>query len=285
MEKIDPAVFHKLYGIKKTRIAYHRRDFLDYLLMIFLSAIAVSFSYGFDHIMSIVGLGLCAFTLAAFIARHGVEFSVPVILRRPQDVLYMFVYKLQNLRPMYFITLGLLLLENVLIAATPNLPHHNVIVHWKWIMVYNAWFYRDHWVGHNSELEFIYLHGPHHDAIPSGMIAVSGNGFLEGITRYTLGAPTAFYNPVVSFMINMAEVAVDIKRHQYIPGVFPRLSKSFLEGFQHSIHHYGLLEPYSVGLKTDNKMNTIWLDERLTGFKWDNQIQRKILSLYDKYQK
>ncbi len=124
MEKIDPAVFHKLYGIKKTRIAYHRRDFLDYLLMIFLSAIAVSFSYGFDHIMSIVGLGLCAFTLAAFIARHGVEFSVPVILRRPQDVLYMFVYKLQNLRPMYFITLGLLLLENVLIAATPNLPHH-----------------------------------------------------------------------------------------------------------------------------------------------------------------
>jgi hypothetical protein len=205
---------------------------------------------------------------------------------------------------MYFITIGLLLLENVLIAATPNLPHHaelmrtiafylfythfisitayrtailvahlakkelvrevlmqtpwkrtinektnitleiahayctgllthiiliapwylvisyfnfsmvflplvcliNVIVHWKWIIVYNAWFYRDHWVGHNSELEFIYIHGPHHDAIPSGMIAVSGNGFLEGITRYTLGVPTAFYNPVISFMINMAEV-------------------------------------------------------------------------------
>jgi len=382
MKKVDPAVFHKLYGIKKTRIAYHRRDFLDYLLMIFLSAIAIGLSYGFDHIMSIVGLALCAFTLAAFIVRHGVEFRVPLILKRPQDVLYMFVYKLQNLRPMYFITIGLLLLENVLIAATPNLPHHvelartiafylfyahfisitayrtailvdhlakkelvrevlmqtpwkravnektnitleiahayctgllthiiliapwylvisyfsfsaiflplvcliNVIVHWKWIIVYNAWFYRDHWVGHNSELEFIYIHGPHHDAIPSGMIAVSGNGFLEGITRYTLGAPTAFYNPVISFMINMAEVAVDIKRHQYIPGVFPRLSKSFLEVFQHSIHHYGLLEPYSIGLKTD-KMYTIWLDEKLTGFKWDNPIQRKILSLYDKYQK
>ena len=295
----------------------------------------------------------------------------------------MLAYKLQNLRPMYFISIGLLLLENVLIAATPNLPHHvelmraiafylfythfisitayrtailvahlakkelvrevlmqtpwkrtinektnitleiahayctgllthiiliapwylvigyfnfsviflplafliNVIIHWKWIMVYyNKWFYRDHWVGHNSELEFIYLHGPHHDAIPSGMIAVSGNGFLEGITRYTLGAPTAFYNPVVSFLILMAEVAVDIKRHQYIPGVFPRLSKSFLEVFQHSIHHYGLLEPYSIGLKTD-KMYTIWLDEQLTGYKWDNPIQRKILSLYDKYQK
>src|SRR5215475_5068211 len=124
MKKNDPAVFHKLYGIKKSRIAYHARDFLDYLLMISLSAIVVSFSYGFSHIMSIVGLALCAFTLAMFILRHGVEIRVPVILKRPQDVLYMFMYKLQNLKPMYFIALGLLLLENFLIAATPNLPHH-----------------------------------------------------------------------------------------------------------------------------------------------------------------
>jgi hypothetical protein len=160
----------------------------------------------------------------------------------------------------------------------------NAVVHWKWIMVYNSWFYRDHWLGHNSELEFIYIHGTHHDAIPSGMIAVSGNGFLEGITRYTLGSPTAFYNPVISFMINMWEVKTDIKRHQYIPGVFPRLPKSYLEIFQHSTHHYGLLAPYSIGLKTET-MYTVRLDEELTGFKWDNQIQRTILSLYDKYQK
>jgi hypothetical protein len=382
MKKIDPAVFHKLYGVKKTRIAYHRRDFLDYLLMVLLVAIVISFSYGFGHVMSIVGLALCAFTLAAFIVRHGVEFRVPVVLKRPQDVLYMLTYKLQNLRPMYFIALGLLLLENVLIAATPNLPHHvelmrtiafylfythlisitayrtavlvdhlakkelvrevlmqtpwkrvvnektnitleiahayctgllthiiliapwylvithasfsviflplacmiNAAVHWKWFLVYNAWFYRDHWLGHNSEFEFIYLHGTHHDAIPSGLIAVSGNGFLEGITRYTLGSPTAFYNPVISFVINMVEVQMDIKRHQYIPGVFPRLSKRYLETFQHSTHHYGLLAPYSVGLKTDT-MYTVRLDEELTGFKWDNPIQQRILNLYDKYQK
>ncbi len=92
--------------------------------MIALSGLAVSLSYGVGHVMSIAGLALCVLMFPTFIARHGVEFSVPAILRRPQDVLYMFVYKLQNLRPMYFITLGLLLLENVLIAATPNLPHH-----------------------------------------------------------------------------------------------------------------------------------------------------------------
>src|SRR6267378_1276405 len=124
MPKSDPAIFHKLYGLKKPRVTYYEKDFLDYVLMMFLSALVVGFSYGFGHAVSIVGLALCAFTLVVFIIRHGIELGVPLILRRPQDVLYIFVYKLQNLRPMYFIALGLLLLENVLIAATPNLPHH-----------------------------------------------------------------------------------------------------------------------------------------------------------------
>src|SRR5262245_11515759 len=102
MRENDPAVFHKLYGIKKTRIAYQGRDFLDYLLMVLLSAIVIGFSYGFGQVMSVVGLALCAFTLVTFIVRHGVEFRVPVILKRPQDALYMLAYKLRNLKPMYF---------------------------------------------------------------------------------------------------------------------------------------------------------------------------------------
>src|SRR2546422_3633317 len=349
MPKSDPAIFHKLYGLKKPRVTYYERDFLDYVLMMFLSALVVGFSYGFGHAVSIVGLALCAFTLVVFIIRHGIELGVPLILRRPQDVLYIFVYKLQNLRPMYFIALGLLLLENVLIAATPNLPHHvelmrtvalylfyihfisitvyrtailidhlakkelvrevlmqttwkrvinektnialeilhayctgllthivliapwylvityasfsliflpvvcliNIIVHMRWVKAVNSWFYRDHWVGHNSELEFVFLHGPHHDAIPSGMIAVAGNGFLEGFLRFTIGSPVAFYNPLISFMVYMFDVKTDIELHQYIPGLFPRLPRRVLEVGQHSTHHYGRLEPYSLGLKLD----------------------------------
>jgi hypothetical protein len=401
MRENNSAFFHKLYGIRRARIGYHKRDFLDYILMIALSALAVSLSYGVGHVMSIAGLALCVLMLPTFIARHGVEFRVPLILKRPQDVLYMLAYKLRNLRPMYFIAIGLLLLENVLIAATPNLPHHvelmrtiafylfythfisitayrtailvdhlakkelvrevlmqtpwkrvvnektnitleiahayctgllthivliapwylvisyfsfsviflppvcliNVIVHWKWIMVYNAWFYRDHWVGHNSELEFVYLHGPHHDAIPSGMIAVAENGYLEGFLRFTVGAPASFYNPVISFMVYTLEIKSDIDVHQYIPGVFPRMPRKWMEIAQHSTHHYGMLAPYSMGMKLgrsgvaeDNKKrlysrypdeltNSIRLDEELTGFQWDNAIQRRILSLYDRYQK
>jgi hypothetical protein len=35
----------------------------------------------------------------------------------------------------------------------------------------------------------------------------------------------------------------------------------------------------------DEITNSIRLDEELTGFKWDNPIQQRTLSLYDKYQK
>jgi hypothetical protein len=400
MTENDPGIFHKLYGEGKPRTTYYVRDFLDYALMILVSALVVVLSYGIGHGMSVIGLALCAFMLATFIVRHGIEFSVPLILRRPQDVLYMFVYKLQNLRPAWFIALVLLLVENVLVAATPNLPHHvelmrtialwlfythfvsitifrtailsdhlakkelvrevlmqtpwkriitaktnmtleifhayvtgllahtlliapwylvitharfsviflpvvclvNVIVHVKWIKVINRWFYRDHWLGHNSELEFIFLHGMHHDAIPSALIAVGENGFLEGFLRNTLGSPAPFYNPVISFLMSTYEVASDMYTHQYIPGVFPRLPRRFIEVAQHSTHHFGQLAPYSFGMKVDQPgiseslkkalrhmpyalANSITLDEELTGFRWDNPAHQKIISLYDKYQK
>jgi hypothetical protein len=400
MKKNDPAFFHKLYGIKKPKAVYYKTDFLDYVLMMALSALAVGWSYGVGSVMSIAGLVLCAFTLAMFVVRHGVAIRVPLILKRPQDVLYMLAYKIGNLRPVYFIALGLLLLENVLISATPGLPHrvelmrriflylfyihfvsitlfrtviladhlakkelvrevlmqtpwkrmikedtnmvleilhaystgvlthiiliapwYIVITHAKfsliflpvvcvingmvykyWVKVVNEWFYRDHWLGHNSELEFIFLHGGHHDAIPSGMIAVAENGLLEGFLRFTLGAPTAFFNPVISFLIYTIEVQKTIAGHQYIPGVFPRISRDFMEVYQHATHHYGPIVPYSFAFKLDQPNmteekrkaigrippeieNSAKLDEELSGFQWDNPTYRRTLSLYDKYQK
>jgi hypothetical protein len=404
MSKHDPATFHKLYGVKAPRVVYYKRDFLDYMLMIVLCALAMALSYGFNRPMSILGLALCAFTVAMFVMRHGIEFRVPAILRRPQDVLYLFAYKLQNLTAVYFIAVALLLLENLLIALTPNLPHHvdsmrkvalylfyihfisitlyrtiilidhlakkelvrevlmqtawrravkektnmtleilhayctgvlahailiapwyvvitharfsviflpvvcliNIVVHLRWAKVLNAWFYRDHWLGHNSELEFLFLHGTHHDAIPSGLIAVAENGFLEGFLRHTMGFPVPCYNPAFAFLVYMYEIKMDIDQHQYIPGVFPKLSKRDMETYQHSTHHYGPLEPYSLGSYLDYEpepkedastnvkkpggwlpdeiRNSIKLDKELTDFQWDNPTYRKTLSLWDKYQ-
>lgn len=395
----DPAIYHQMYGPRKPRAIYYAKDFLDYVLMLLLTALATGALYGFGHPMSLAAYALCALALAMFIARHGVELRVPLILRRPQDVLYMFAYKIRNLRPLYFMGLGVLLLENVAIAATPRLPHHvewmrqaalglfylhfigisiyrtfimgdhlrkrelvrevlmqtpwkraiqektnivteivhaygtgllthiallapwyfvitharfsllllvpvaviNVYMYMYWMgTTHNSWFYRDHWLGHNSELEFVYLHGTHHDAIPSAMIAVSGNGFLEGILRHTIGAPAAFYNPIGASIVYGFEVKNDIDLHQYIPGVFPQLSRDILEVTQHSTHHYGRLDPYGLAMNLDapgaseavkkrfaslsGRMKySIRLDEKLTGFQWDNPTYRQTRSLFEKY--
>ena len=34
-----------------------------------------------------------------------------------------------------------------------------VVIQQNWARIVNDWFYRDHWVGHNSELEFVYCTG------------------------------------------------------------------------------------------------------------------------------
>src|ERR1700741_3130705 len=96
MNTSDAAFFHKLYGTPKPRVTYYERDFLDYVLMIVLSGLVAGVSYGFGQVVSTVAFALCAFALVMFIVRHGIEFRVPVILRRPQDVFYMLAYKLQN---------------------------------------------------------------------------------------------------------------------------------------------------------------------------------------------
>src|SRR5260370_20121412 len=46
----------------------------------------------------------------------------------------------------------------------------NIVVELKWVKDHNAWVYRDHWMGRTYEVEFIFLHVPHHDAIPCGVI-------------------------------------------------------------------------------------------------------------------
>jgi hypothetical protein len=392
------ARFHSIYGERKPRVVYFKRDFVDYALMLLVSAALIGLVYGIEHPLALSGFALCAAMMGTFVVRHGVEWRFPLLLTRPQDALYMLVYKLQNLKVPYFVALGLLVLENLLIGQTPGLPHHtdamrnvalglfyfhllslsvyrtvifaahlqkralvkevlsqtpwkaqvadgrsvtleilhaygtgllthiillapwylvitrlrfsalfllvscglNLVVHVKWLKSLNAWFYRDHWLGHNSEFEFVWLHGTHHDAIPSGMIAVAGNGLLEGFARHTLAYPVPFYSPLVAFLVYTFEVLLDIGSHQYIPGIFPRQPKAIVIANQHSSHHYGKLEPYGFGINSDHPnvpaalrrsyarfpeelRNSIRLDEELTGFRWDNAAYRRTLALYEKY--
>ena len=402
MQTANPEFFHRLYGRKKTKILYRKEDLSDYALMNGITALVVYMCYGPSHILTRISLVLLGLMLIAFPLRHGFTLRTPLLLRRPQDVLYTIVYKVQNIRAPLVLAVAFLLFENVFIHLTPGLPHHTQVMHaiamwafyvhligitayrtvvlvdhlrkrrlvreillqtaWSnhiskqrsvvveilhayvtgllthivllapWFLVvsyatfsavfvpaaiivnllirqwglksFNAWYYRDHWLGHHSELDFLYLHGTHHDALPSGLIGVSGNGYLEGFLRHTVGAPTAFYDPVLAVLLYSVEVFGDIINHQYIPGVFPcnRNARNFHEMFQHSIHHMLRLEPYGIGLKDlrahaapgekrkrlpipEAIANSISLDEELTGFQWDNPYHKSFLELFDKYQK
>jgi len=397
MTNSDPAYFHRIYGSKKPRAVYYKRDFIDYVLMLSACGVVIRISYGPANVLSVGGIVLCVTTLAMFVHRHGIELSFPVLLRRPQDLLFVFLYKIRNLRGPYFAGLALLVAENALIGATPGLPHYsalmrslalylfyghfaaitamrtvilvehlrkrnlvheilmqtpwqrvvrhssikleiihayctgllthivllgpwylvlthvhfslvllplmcaaNVYVYWRWLRTINSWFYRDHWLGHNSELDFVYLHGPHHDAIPCGLIGGAENGFLEGFLRFTLGSPSPFFNPLFSFLVYTLEMKQNIEAHQYIPGLYPKLSKELMEISQHSTHHYGPIEPYGFCIKVDQPggkykdwfrqlpdelRNSAKLDEELTDFVWDNPIHRLTLRLYERYQR
>lgn len=399
MRAADPRRFHWLIGKRRPRIAYRGTDFVDYTLMVLASMLSVYLVYRSSPVLADIGIALCAFLIPAFVVRHGMTLAMPAALRRPQELLYAIVYKLENLLGVYAAAGAILVLENGLIDLTPGLPHHialmrrvalgffylhlagmtayrtailvdhlrkrslvraallesywrnfgcvrshitfeilhayvtgilahiillapwyllithvkyslvlapfmwvaNYQVHKRFMKQLNRWFYRDHWLGHNSELEFLYFHGTHHDAIPSGLIAVGGNGLLEGFFRSALGLPTPFYDPAFACLAYTLDVRADIDAHQFIPGVFPKPGREFRRVGQHSTHHFGMLEPYGFGMKLSQEglsesfrrvfsrlpeefTDSIRLDEELTDFEWDNARYRWFLQMCEKYE-
>ncbi len=184
------------------------------------------------------------------------------------------------------------------LLALPLVLVVNALTQFRYLRILHEWFYLDHWLGHNSEFEFVYLHGTHHDAIPSGLIGVAGNGHLEGLVSCH-GFPR-LYCPIAAFFFLTQTVVLDIRVHQYIPGIFPRLPKDFHDVAQHSTHHLGRLAPYSFGLLFDQPgipeeakrgtlllpielRNSIRLDQRLNNFVWNNRTYAKYRGLLDRF--
>ncbi|QYF93463.1 hypothetical protein KY495_22830 [Massilia sp. PAMC28688] len=400
MDDVNDHGLHRLYGAAGRRIAYRKSDYADYLLMLAISALVLGVSYQASPWLMGAGLVLCALMAVSFPLRHGATLAMPELFRQPVAALYSLLYKVQNIKPMFWVAALLLAADQLFIRATPGWPHHSALmgnialglflVHlallslyrtvilaahlqrralvreilqqtvWKsalerqpnvvlhivhayvtgllthlillapWFLVitharfsvisvavtsvvcvlihafhlrtYSDWYYRDHWLAHNAPLDFVYLHGTHHDAIPCGLIGVSGNGLLEGFLRSLGGNPTSLYSPPIAFLLHTVEVLQDIRMHQYIPGIYPQLPRQFHDVAQHSTHHFGRLEPYGIGLRMtgagegggrknwldfppESIMNSIAIDERLNGFEWDNPRYKKFLELVDKYQK
>lgn len=392
---------HHLYGkdTEKKKLTYKDGDLIDYTLMMLICAVVVYLSYGAMSIIGGIGILLSLLMICTFPFRHGYKLSAPVILKRPQELIYMVLYRISNFPPLVLVAIGFLLLENYLIYLTPEWPHHTELMHtialwlfyghfiiislyrsvilvahlkkkeqvheilmqsaWKrfiskkqyfdldifhayftgllthiiliapWYIVINNFkfsvlvlplaiiinmvvyyqylkvltiaLYREHWLGHNSEFEFLYLHGSHHDAIPCGLIGVSGNGFLEGFVRHSVAYTTAYFNPIFAFLAYTMDIYADIVAHQYIPGVYPG---SVTPPTHHGVHHFMQLLPLSSGTNSEDRLpdlgfiksadapikmpealiNSIQLDEQLSNYKQDNPRFRWYVELIRKYQ-
>lgn len=107
----------------------------------------------------------------------------------------------------------------------------------------NSWALREHWLGHHDLFEFNYLHGPHHDALPVGMIAVSDHGPLEGLLRHSFGMFDSFLCPPLAAYTWTISVKWDIDGHQYVPGVFPWSFPIVDIGYHHAEHHFLSMHP------------------------------------------
>lgn len=402
----DPAVCHRTFGRRKPNIAYAASDFVDYVLMNAIVVALAAWVFGLPHPLTIVSAILAFFMIVAFPIRHGLRLAFPVILRRPQEIVFSFVYKILNVRTPLLVAACLALSEQLFMHLTPGLPHASSVMRtagltafyvsfavvtlfrtrslldhlakrelvrevlsrysiWKkavastsptfeiahayvsgvlshlamvapWylaltrlehsviflpfglvasVLVYRAfffrrefrewesrkrksakaavpfdeprpemlgtvasWFYRDHWVGHNSELEFVYLHGSHHDSIPVGLLATGEHGHLEGFLRYCFGYPTFFLSPIWPLFEITVLLILNIGTHQYVPGIFPYCFWHS-RGNVHFLHHFGRLVPY--GVTTTGRPE---IDIALNGYDPDNAGRKTWQSLVDEYE-
>lgn len=109
------------------------------------------------------------------------------------------------------------------------------------------WYHDNHQHTHQLRFEFTIMHGHHHDAIPSSLIGAAGVGLMEGVHRPI--ARLHFLLSVTLFFIRSTLLTlVDLKAHQYIPGVFPYAAFAVGNRDHHMAHHYLSLRPLGIGL-------------------------------------
>ena len=130
-----------------------------------------------------------------------------------------------------------------LLLAPLRVAADGLLLRWWMGGDFNAWLYRDHWVCHHSTWAFVYLHGPHHDAIPVSFMAAHDTGMLEGFLRFAWGVPDTYMSPLVAVPMFSVSVVADMVFHQYVPGIVPYSKAVARSGFHHAEHHFLSLWP------------------------------------------
>jgi len=137
----------------------------------------------------------------------------------------------------------------------------------------NSWYYRDHWLGHHSAIDFIYLHGPHHDAIPISLISAAETGPLEALMRHIMGHPESYTPPLYAFYIFTKTLIRVMVGHQYVPGIFPYSASIIQYGVHHVEHHYLQMRPLANGIdpkKCKSSSHDTTIDTTLDSYNPEN---------------
>jgi hypothetical protein len=143
---------------------------------------------------------------------------------------------------------------------------------WRLLTV-NSWYYRDHWLSHHSAFDFVYLHGPHHDAIPSGLLAVDESGFLESFLKSVIGYSNVYMSPLHIPKLFTKSIYMNINNHQYIPGIFPYARDNVANGHHHAQHHYLNLKPIGIAFENLNiPAISVEFDQQVNGFNPQTKI-------------
>lgn len=169
--------------------------------------------------------------------------------RQAVDIFHAYVTGIQchilALAPLYCV---LCCCEHSMLLMPVRMVLDCVAMKWFWSRDFGEWLYRDHWLCHHSELAFVYLHAPHHDALPISIMAAHDTGMLEGFLRFCLGQPETFCTPLLGSTLFGVSVLLDFVFHQYVPGVFPYSSTVIQYGHHHAEHHFLSLHPLGPGM-------------------------------------
>jgi len=158
----------------------------------------------------------------------------------------------------------------------------------KLVMAMNWSVYERHKEGHQSRMGFNYLHGMHHDGLPSALIAIGEAGALEGmINCVDIPGESCFHSHLFLASEATKKVLKNMIMHQYIPGVFPYVRCVIQVDQHHSEHHYLSMKPLSMGMnlklkEVDGELNLLQLEG--PNYNTDNDTWNGLVAATAKYE-
>jgi len=148
--------------------------------------------------------------------------------------------------PTYFREIACTVLTMLLFLLTSVCAGNGVNIFKILVEDVRSWFLKEHENYHTSRFYFTIFHGLHHDAIPSSLMANNSSGIMHAI-HAPLVKLFFLLSATVFSIITALDIMINMRGHQYIPGIFPYSRSTISNKSHHAIHHYMSILPLSFG--------------------------------------